>query len=130
MIAIAETLVVDAELVEAFYAAHVCRADPTGAFAESGDIIGKSIAYRVMNGPNEFTITGVIKTWDRRKDLGSIKLPTLITTGEFDEITLDCHQTIQRAIPGSQLQIFKGCSHLTMNEKPVEYAEAVRRFIA
>jgi hypothetical protein len=24
-------------------------------------------------------------------------MPTYITTGEFDEVTLDCHQTIQRA---------------------------------
>ncbi len=64
------------KLVELFYSTHVCRVAPPPETAQSFEIIGKSIAYRVMNGPNEFTIVGVIKDWDRRKDLGRIKLPT------------------------------------------------------
>jgi hypothetical protein len=44
-------------------------------------------------------------------------VPALITTGQYDEITLDCHQTIMEAVAGSQLLIFEGCSHCTMNEK-------------
>jgi proline iminopeptidase len=115
-------------LVQLFYDRHVCRAKPMPADAAASlDICGKSIAYRVMNGPNEFTITGVIKDWDRRKDLGSIKPPTYITTGEFDEVTLDCHQTIQRGIRGAKLQVFPGCSHMTMNEQPAVYVEALRK---
>jgi proline iminopeptidase len=83
-----------------------------------------------MNGPNEFTIVGVIKGWDRRKDLSRIKVPTLITTGEFDEVTLDCHETIHKGIAGSSLEIFKDCSHMTMNEQPAKYVASLRRFIA
>ncbi|HEV2533096.1 proline iminopeptidase-family hydrolase [Phenylobacterium sp.] len=119
------------KLTELFYHLHVCRADPwPPEVNQSIEIVGKSIAYRVMNGPNEFTIVGVIKDWDRRKDLHRIKVPTLITTGEFDEVTLDCHETIHRGIKGSRLQVFKGCSHMTMNEKPAEYVAALRRFMA
>jgi proline iminopeptidase len=119
------------KLVQLFYDLHVCRKKPTPIEVQQTlAILGTSIAYRVMNGPNEFTITGVIKDWDRRKDLGRIKLPTYITTGQYDEVTLDCHQTIQKGIAGSRLDIFADCSHLTMNEKPVEYVTAVRRFIA
>jgi len=83
-----------------------------------------------MNGPNEFTITGVIKGWDRRGDLGRIRVSTWITTGEYDEVTFDCHQTIQRGISGSKLQVFKGCSHLTMNERPAAYVAALRAYLA
>jgi proline iminopeptidase len=120
-----------ADLTDLFYKLHVCRADPPPPeFVASIDIIGKSIAYRVMNGPNEFTIVGVIKDWDRRKDLGRIKLPTLITTGEYDEVTLDCHQTIHQAIKGSTLEIFKDCSHMTMCEQPAKYVASLRRFLA
>lgn len=120
-----------ADLVDLFYKLHVCRADPPPPeFLASADIIGKSIAYRVMNGPNEFTIVGVIKDWDRRKDLGRIKLPTLITTGEYDEVTLDCHETIHRGIKGSTLEIFKDCSHMTMCEQPARYVASLRRFLA
>jgi proline iminopeptidase len=91
------------------------------------EVMAKSPAYGIMWGPSEFTAVGNLKDLDRRADLGAIRVPTLITTGQYDEITLDCHQTIMEAIPGSQL--LEGCSHCTMNEKPVEYARAVRAFV-
>jgi proline iminopeptidase len=117
-------------LVQAFYDLYVCRREPLPhEVQKTYDTLSKSIAYRVMNGPNEFTVTGVIRDWDRRSDLSRIRLPTYITTGEFDEVTLDCHQTIQRAIKGSELRIFAGCSHLTMDEKPGEYVNAIRGFL-
>jgi proline iminopeptidase len=118
-------------LTQLFYKLHVCRADPPPPeFLASGANLETSIAYRVMNGPNEFTIVGVIKDWERRKDLGRIKLATLITTGEYDEVTLDCHETIHQGIKGSTLEIFKDCSHMTMNEQPAKYVASLRRFIA
>ncbi|HEY0437677.1 MAG TPA: peptidase, partial [Phenylobacterium sp.] len=117
-------------LTQEFYDLHVMRVKPTPDAQASFDALSKSIAYRVMNGPNEFTIVGVIKDWDRRKDLGKIKVPTLITTGEFDEVTMDCHETIHRGIKGSKLVVFKGCSHMTMSEKPAEYVAALRTFLA
>lgn len=45
-------------------------------------------------------------------------------------MTLDCHETIRDAIAGSQLVVMKGCSHLTMLEKPRAYNEIVRAFVA
>jgi proline iminopeptidase len=118
-------------LVETFYRLHVLRvAPPPPDAAASFEIGAKSIAYRVMNGPNEFTIVGVIKDWDRRKDLGSIKVPTLIVTGAYDEVTLDCHQTIHKGIKGSKLVVLPGCSHLAMDEKPALYVSTLRTFIA
>jgi proline iminopeptidase len=117
-------------LVEQFYKLHLCRADPwPPEMLATGQNLATSIAYRVMNGPNEFTIVGVIKDWDRRKDLGLIKSPTLITTGEFDEVTLDCHQTIRDGIKGSRLEVLKDCSHVTMCEKPAEYAALLHGFV-
>ena len=83
-----------------------------------------------MNGPNEFTIVGTIKDWERRADLGKITTPTLLTTGEFDEITIDCQDTLHTGIAGSQLEVMPGCSHLTMLEQPTAYNAIVRKFIA
>lgn len=118
------------ELVQLFYDRHLCRRKPPPAeYIRTGENLAKSPAYKWMNGPNEFTITGVIKDWERRRDLRRIKVPTFITTGQYDEVTLDCHQTIQEEIRGSDLTIFGDCSHLTMLEKPAEYARAVREFI-
>ena len=118
-------------LVDEFYKLHVIRKDPPPPDAAASlDIVAKSIAYRVMNGPNEFTIVGVIRDWDRRKDLHRIRVPTLIVTGTYDEVTLDCHKTIQRGIKGSRLVILPGCSHLAMDEKPELYVATLRNFLA
>ena len=52
------------------------------------------------------------------------------TTGEFDEITLDCHKTIRDGIAGNaRFAVMPGCSHMTMVEKPEEYNALVRRFL-
>ena len=119
------------DLVGEFYSLHLCRkTPPPQEFIETGAILEKSPAYKYMNGPNEFTITGVIKDWERRPDLPKIKVPTYITTGEFDEVTLDCHQSINQGIAGSKLEVFPGLSHVTMLEDPARYNAAVRKFIA
>lgn len=118
-------------LTQKFYDKHVLRVQPDADALASFDALAKSIAYRVMNGPNEFYITGVIKDWDRRKDLGKITQRTLITTGEYDEVTLDCHQTIRQGVSGhARLKIFKDCSHMTMCEKPADYVAELRHFLA
>jgi len=39
-------------------------------------------------------------------------LAIALVAGEFDEVTPDCAQTLQRGIAGSKLQRLKGCSRL------------------
>ena len=120
-----------AAIAQLFYDRHVYRhKGPTSpAWDATAAVIGKSPAYRIMNGPNEFTIVGSMKNWDRRADLGRITLPTLITTGEHDEVTLDCHETIRDAIPGSRLVVLPGQSHVTMLEDVAGYTALVRGFL-
>ena len=119
------------KLVGIFYDTHVCRTNPKPSeYQATIANLSKSPAYRIMNGPNEFTIVGTIKDWERRPDLGKIKVPTLITTGEFDEVTIDCQDTLRTGIAGSRFEVMKGCSHLTMLEQPDAYNAIVRKFIA
>lgn len=119
-----------AALAQRFYDAFVLRTPPTPDALASFDALSKSIAYRVLNGPNEFTIVGKIKDWDRRPDLKAITQPLLLTTGAFDEITLDCHETIRDGVSGrARLVVMPGCSHLTMCEQPKAYNAIVRSFL-
>jgi proline iminopeptidase len=119
-----------AGLVQKFYDRFVLRVPPSPEVLATLEALSKSPAYRVLNGPNEFTIVGRIKDWDRTRDLRAITQRTLISTGEFDEITLDCHQTLRDGIAGrTNLAVMTGCSHLTMNEKPAQYNALVRRFL-
>lgn len=119
-----------AEMVQKFYDTFVLRVPPSPEVLATLEALSKSPAYRVLNGPNEFTIVGKIKDWDRRKDLKAITQRTLITTGEFDEVTLDCHETLRDGIAGkARLAVMTGCSHLTMNEKPQQYNALLRGFM-
>jgi proline iminopeptidase len=120
-----------AALAQKFYDRFVLRVPPTPDALASFDALSKSIAYRVLNGPNEFTIIGKIKDWDRRKDLKRITQKTLLTTGAFDEVTMDCHTTLRDGLGGSaRLAVLSGCSHLTMVEKPDQYNALLRGFLA
>ena len=120
-----------AALTQKFYDQFVLRTASTPDALASFDSLSKSIAYRVLNGPNEFTIIGKIKDWDRRKDLKAINQKTLLTTGEFDEVTMDCHQTLKRGLGGrTRLAVLPGCSHMTMVEQPAQYAALLRNFLA
>ena len=119
-----------AALAQRFYDAFVLRTPPTPDALASFDALSKSIAYRVLNGPNEFTIVGKIKDWDRRADLTAITQPLLLTPGAFDESTLDCHETIRDGVSGrTRLVVMPGCSHLTMCEQPEAYNAIVRSFL-
>lgn len=120
-----------AALTQQFYGRYVLRTPPSPDALVSFEALAKSIAYRVLNGPNEFTITGRIRNWDRRDALAKIAQKTLITTGEFDEITLDCHETIRDGIAGSaRLVVMPGCSHMTMVEQPAAYNALIAGFLA
>jgi proline iminopeptidase len=81
--------------------------------------------------PQRIHHRGEIRDWDRRKDLKAITQKTLITAGQFDEITLDCHETIRDGIAGNaRLAVMAGCSHMTMVEQPEKYNALVRSFLA
>jgi proline iminopeptidase len=79
---------------------------------------------------NGLMIAGNLKDWNRIKDLDAIPCPTLITTGEFDEVGLACQKTLHEGIGNADLIVMKGCSHMTMTEQPEAYNRILRDFIA
>ena len=121
-----------AALVDKFYDAHLVHFDaPPPPYAGAGPKnLEGSRTYPAMNGPNEFTVTGTLKGWDRTADLKRIKVPTLILTSEWDEVSLDCHQTLHRGIKGSKLVVIPGARHLAMLERPDAYVRVLRDFLA
>ena len=119
------------KIVELFDATYLMRLKKPPAFSRaSGQNVAKSPTYVTMQGPNEFTVTGNLKDWNRERDLARIKIPTLILTSEFDEVTLDCSKTLQAGIAGSKLVIIPGAAHLSMVEKPDVYVSILRDFLS
>ncbi len=113
-----------ASLVQVFFEKHLLRGSPSAEVMASTASLSNSIAYRVMNGPN-------LKDWERRGDLKRIRQKTLVATGEFDEITRDCGETLRDGIAGpTEMVVMPGCSHLTMAEQPEAYNAILRRFLS
>jgi proline iminopeptidase len=119
------------KIVGAFYDRYVVRVATIPAFlTRTFANVGSSRTYPVMNGPNEFSVTGTLKEWDGHSAAARIAVPTLVMTSEWDEVTLDCHQRLQSAIRGSELFVLKGARHLAMVEQPAAYTLPLRRFLS
>lgn len=119
------------KIVQAFYDRHVVKVEHAPSFlTRSFSNIASSRTYPVMNGPNEFTVTGTLRNWDGRSGLADIAVPTLVLTAEWDEVTIDCHQRLRQSIRNSRLAVINKARHLAMVERPATYTEAIRRFLA
>ncbi len=117
------------EAVMMFYGQFLARRQPWSADIDSSFSQLNETLYGYMNGPSEFTITGTLKDYDATGRLGEITVPTLFTTGQYDEATPATVRYYQRLLPGSQLAIIENSGHLTMNDEPARYIQVVRDYL-
>lgn len=113
-----------------FYERHLCRLHPWPdcLMRSVGNLDGNPV-YMTMNGPNEFTVVGNLKGWDRRNRLGDIDVPTLITVGRHDELPLPCAETLHDGIRGSALAVFDHSSHMAMLEETDTFVRRIATFL-
>jgi proline-specific peptidase len=114
-----------------FYKRYICRLDPwpDQLTRSLNNLMGNPVPYETICGPNEFTITGNLKDWDRTDRLGEIAVPTLITCGRYDELTPTCAETLHRGIPNSEMHIFEQSAHTAHLEETERYLQSVREFL-
>jgi L-proline amide hydrolase len=117
------------EAMMAFYGRHVCRIDPfpeyvDRAFAKLGQQV-----YETMNGPSEFHVIGKLKEWDIRARLGEIRLPALLTSGRYDELTPAQAKIVRDGIPGCRWMLFEESSHMPHAEEPERYLRVLDEFL-
>jgi proline iminopeptidase len=85
--------------------------------------------YNVMQGPNEFSITGNFKDWDRWADLPKIKTKTLVMGARYDEMDPDQIRREGKLIPNSQTWISERGSHLCMWDDQQAYFDTLIPFL-
>ena len=74
---------------------------------------------------------GAIEHLDMTDKLGGIKLPVRVIVGDEDPATpVAASDAIHKAIPGSDLVILKGVSHMLSSEDPAAFHAAVLPFLA
>ncbi len=118
--------------MQVFYDRHVCRIVPNPDYvSRSFESIDRNPeVYHTMNGPSEFHVVGTIKTWDIIPRLGEIAVPTLVTSGRYDEATPLIASTVHEGIPGSRWVLFEESSHMPHAEEPERYMQVLDEFLS
>jgi proline iminopeptidase len=115
--------------VMVFYRNFLCRLDEwPPEFTYSFDHISKPV-YGTMNGPNEFTMIGNTRYWDVTDQLHTIRVPTLVLGGKYDEVSPVVAKELHKYIKGSELTIFPNSSHLAFWEERGAFMKRVLRFL-
>jgi len=98
--------------------------DPAAMGAMSWDL------YRTMWGSHgEFVIDGNLTSVEYTDRLGSLKVPTLITVGDHDEIDPSIARDMQQHIRGSQLVVLPDSGHMTFVDQPDLFVTTVNDFL-
>lgn len=111
------------------YTRYICRLQPWPAGLQHSFSVANGTIYNQMQGPNEFVITGNLKTWDRWADLHRITTPTLVMGARYDEMNPKSIAREADLIPGSRLFISETGSHLAMWDDQKNYFEALLTFL-
>lgn len=116
---------------QAFYDRHVCRVPYPPYVAKSFEkLAANPEVYNTMNGPNEFHIVGTLKTWDIIDRLPEINVPTLVTSGKYDEATPLIAGTVYTGIPGARWVPFDYSSHMAHVEEAERYLQVLGGWLA
>ncbi len=117
------------DAVMVFYRKHLCRLPEwPKEVSYSLDHISMPV-YGLMNGPNEFTMIGNTRYWDVTSQLHTIRVPTLVLGGKYDEVSPVVAREIHKYIRGSELTIFPNSSHLAFWEERGAFMKRVLQFL-
>lgn len=114
--------------MDQFYSLYVWR-NPIKADLDSMLTTCNTEMYVYMWGPSEFTVTGTLKDYNPLSFLSQIKVPTLFTVGEFDEIDPVMVKKLADKISGAKYIVFPGSGHITTWDARDENLKAVREFL-
>ena len=114
-----------------FYNRHVCRVVPNPDYVQRtfAKLAEHPEVYHTMNGPSEFHVTGTLRNWDVTGQLHKINVPTLVTSGRYDEATPRIARTVHEGIRGSEWVLFEHSSHMAHVEEAEAFQAVVEGFI-
>lgn len=86
--------------------------------------------YGGMWGPGEIRATGSLKTYDGEPLLPRVAAPTLVITGEYDEMTADVLKPLVARMPAARLVVVPDAGHSLPATHSEDYVQAVRAHLA
>ena len=113
-----------------FWRRHVLLIDPQPDFVERGRAEKGTPVYRALWGMSEWNANGRLHDWDVRHRLAEIQVPTLVTSGRYDECTPKLAEDAARGIPGAEQVLFEESSHMAFVEEPELFRSTLTDFLA
>ena len=86
--------------------------------------------YETLWGQSERHINGALKHWDVSTRLSEIHLPTLLTSGRYDEVSPAEVELLREGIPNSEWVIFEESAHGAVAEETERYLEVLEDFLS
>ncbi|KAJ3557192.1 hypothetical protein NM688_g1602 [Phlebia brevispora] len=117
--------------MHAYYMKHVCRVDPwpEDVTKSHAEMAKDPTVYNIMAGPNEFHISGTLKTWDITGIVHSITQPTLLINARYDMAQDIAVAPFFERIPKAKWAHFSESSHMPYWEEPERYYTIVGQFL-
>ncbi|MEJ2007574.1 MAG: proline iminopeptidase-family hydrolase [Acidobacteriota bacterium] len=112
-----------------FYARHVCRLDPWPAPIEASLKFWNNKIYDLMQGPNEFTVTGTFKNWSVTAELDRIKTRALLFGARYGEMDPNAIRHTASLMPNARAAISSRGSHLAMYDDQQWYFRELVGFL-
>jgi L-proline amide hydrolase len=117
------------QAMEAYSDRHFYRGPQPRPELERMEAEKSKAVYRAMQGPNEWTVTGVMKGWDVRDRLEEIDIPTLVIRGRHDMSTDPISATLVIGIDGAREVVLENSSHTPVLEETEAYLAAISEFM-
>ena len=97
------------------------------------DPAGLELAEKIMSGiaPDTYRqAVHLLTTFDRRKELADIKVPTLLVAGSDDKTAPPAMmEKMAGKIPGAEYVLLQGCGHLGPMDQPDAFNDALHFFL-
>jgi L-proline amide hydrolase len=116
--------------LDEFWRRHVFLLDPMPDYIARGREGKNEQVYETLWGDSEWNANGLLHDWDVRDRLGEIDVPTLVTSGRYDECTPKLATDAANGIPGAEQVIFERSSHSAYAEEPEHFRAVLSDFLA
>ena len=114
------------ELLKKLYAKYVTRHPKVSHMVNTM----ATDVYNYFQGNNEFVMVGTLNGWSVRDKLANVKVPTLLTFGEFDTMPLDVARRMQDTLPNSRLVLTPDGGHCHNEDNLEAFFKSLYKFVS
>jgi proline iminopeptidase len=111
-----------------YYNQHICRIPWPEPMNRAFGRLNSSL-YVTMQGPSEFGISGKLTTWDRKKDLPKLAIPTLTIGGKYDTMDPKHMQWMSTQVQNGTYLYCPNGSHMSMYDDQLVYMKGLVAFL-